>query len=86
MKLGEMKSKMPCAAFGCHTPFQQATKLLHPGVQWQDLPPFPLAFPGLWAPAAGQLSGRASPALSRHAGGGWLHNSFPISCTLPALL
>lgn len=36
-------------------------------------------------PAAGQLPGPASPAVSEPAGGGWLHNSFPISCTLPGL-
>lgn len=27
-----------------------------------------------------------SPALNEHARGGWLHNSFPIICTLPGLL
>lgn len=61
MKLGKTKSKTPYAVFGCLGNFQQPTKLLHPGVQWQDLPAFPPAFPGLWAPAAGQLSGPGFP-------------------------
>lgn len=46
MKLGEMRSKMPCAAFGCFGHFQQATKLLHPGVQGRI---YPFSFSISWA-------------------------------------
>lgn len=49
-------------------------------------PPLPPTFPGVWTPAAGQLAGLGFPMLSKHAGGGWLHNSFPISCALQGLL
>lgn len=43
-------------------------------------------FPGSGPLLQDSSQDRASPALSKHAAGGWLHNSFPISCTLPGLL
>lgn len=48
--------------------------------------PFPAAFPRLWALLQDSSQEQASPALRKHTGVGWLHNSFPISCTFPALL